>query len=94
MSALQHLKAWWITDDPDDVARERARRDRANERLACITLLQASLQTRLTIVSRRCKDAQRRVDHYRCGWSAGGPYVEAPTDARLRCERIDLPRAS
>ena len=36
MSALQQLKSWWITDDPDDLARERHGRDTAVEQLVRI----------------------------------------------------------
>jgi hypothetical protein len=92
MRALRHLKSWWITDDPDDMARERQERDTAVETLDRITAVVTRLRARLADMTHRGEELQRRADHYRLGWKGGRPFVEHRADAGASSDRLELPR--
>ncbi|MGZ4704672.1 MAG: hypothetical protein ACXWCM_07365 [Acidimicrobiales bacterium] len=89
MGALQHLKGWWITDDPDDVARSRHDRDLAVEELAGIEATVAYLWGEVQEIVERCREHLAMVQHYREGWIERTPFVEYEDWAP---DQLGLPR--
>ncbi len=94
MSALYRLTSWWITDDPDDVARERCGRDAAVERLDRVAAVLIRLRARIDEITRRCEELEHQADHYRHGWQSGGPFTDYRADTGGTPGRVGLPRAS
>ncbi len=76
MNAVRRVKAWWIADCPDDVARAEARGDREAMDPEVAEALLRHLRRDLEESEARYRELAQRTNHYRQGWMMQAPFIE------------------
>ena len=76
MNAVRRIKAWWIADCPDDVARAQARGDQPPMDPEVAEALLRHLRRDLEESEARCRELGQRTNHYRQGWMMQAPFIE------------------
>ena len=76
MNAVRRVKAWWIADCPDDVARAQARADREAMDPEVAEALLRHLRRDLEESEARYRELAQRTNHYRQGWMMQAPFIE------------------